>query len=172
MMQLSKGDKKAYSQFEKNYLDNMNHAIQFSNNLIKSNSKSALPHAILSLVYGNLTGYYQEKNDINKMLEYAGNVNKEADLALKLEPKSGIANFAKAMNYFFTPKEFGGDNDKAIEYFLKSIENEKTNPEYHVWLAKAYLNKKKKDLAIQSLNKSLQLYPDFSFAEEELRKLK
>jgi tetratricopeptide (TPR) repeat protein len=68
-------------------------------------------------------------------------------------------------------EEFQG-TDKALEFFKLNAANYPTSPNVYANLAKAYEVKGDKQLAIENLEKSLELNPGDKILEKELQKLR
>jgi tetratricopeptide (TPR) repeat protein len=84
---------------------------------------------------------------------------RELDKAIELDPKNANAYIARAYNYFFTPKAFGGDKEKAAETLQKAIELDPNCDTAHVWLAQVYLVMGEKQNAVREINTALRLDP-------------
>lgn len=96
---------------------------------------------------------------------------RELDKAIELDAKNGSAYIARAYNYFFAPKAFGGDKQKAAEMLQKAIELDPNSDTAHIWLAQVYLALGKKEDALREVNTSRQLDPGRAFTQYVYRQI-
>jgi tetratricopeptide (TPR) repeat protein len=92
----------------------------------------------------------------------------EIEKAIQLDPQNPNAYVARGNDYFFTPKAFGGDTNKAIEMFKKAIAADPASDAAataHIWLAKTYQSVGKSDDAASEINEALKMNPDRLFAK-------
>ncbi|HVS89715.1 MAG TPA: tetratricopeptide repeat protein [Candidatus Acidoferrum sp.] len=101
-------------------------------------------------------------------MRYGAHSAAEIEKAIQLDPHNPNAYVARGDNYFFTPKAFGGDINKAIETFKKAIATDPTSDAAataHIWLAKIYQSVGKSDDAASEIHEALRMNPDRLFAK-------
>ena len=96
---------------------------------------------------------------------------REIERAIELDPKNANAYIARAYNYFFTPKTFGGDKQKAAEMLQKAIELDPKSDTAHVWLAQVYLALGQKQDASREIDAARQLDPNRPFTQYVYRQI-
>jgi len=96
---------------------------------------------------------------------------RELDRAIELDPKNPNAYIARAYNYFFTPKSFGGDKQKAAEMLQKAIELDPNSDTAHVWLAQVDLALGRKQDALREIDTARQLDPGRPFTQYVYRQV-
>ena len=96
---------------------------------------------------------------------YGPRSTKEIEKAMELDPKNANADAARGINYFLTPKAFGGNHQKAVEMFQKAIELDPASDTAHIWLAQVYLADGQQADALREINAARQLDPDRGFAQ-------
>ncbi len=93
--------------------------------------------------------------------------------ALEINPKNPLAVGLMGNMKFYIPKAFGGDKHKSIEYYKKALSLFPTNidPLFRwnrcgllLCLAQAYEKTNQKDKAMETVNKMLQIAPNFKYA--------
>lgn len=100
------------------------------------------------------------------------------DKAMELDPESPSGWLEIANSEFYRPAVFGGDKEKAITSYQKSIEYFEQDPEliFENWhylnaliaLAKAYTGTDQTDLAKKEYEKALSIAPDFVWVRDVL----
>lgn len=100
--------------------------------------------------------------------------------ALEIAPENPRVLLQNGISKFNTPGFFGGDKDKAIQFFEKAIEIYKTVSEVDsllpgwgfeesfAWLGIAYLNKGDKEKARESYSQALKINPEFGWVKYKL----
>jgi tetratricopeptide (TPR) repeat protein len=96
---------------------------------------------------------------------------RELDKAIELDPKNANAYIARAYNYFFTPKAFGGDKQRAAEMLQKAIDLDPNSDTAHVWLAQVYLALGEKEDALREVNIALRFDPSRAFTQYVYRQI-
>ncbi len=103
--------------------------------------------------------------------------------ALAKEPENPRIHLLQGISRFYTPQEFGGGADRAIEslakaasLFEKEVVTDPLKPswgkdEAYTFLGTAYKQKKDYEKAREMLKKALQVNPDFGLAKRELNSL-
>ncbi|HEY6293346.1 MAG TPA: tetratricopeptide repeat protein [Terriglobia bacterium] len=94
---------------------------------------------------------------------YGPRSTKEIEKALELDPKNANACVARGINYFLTPKAFGGNHQKAVEMLKKAIELDPRSDTAHIWLAQVYLADGQPQDALREINEARQLDPNRGF---------
>jgi len=83
--------------------------------------------------------------------------------SIRLNQRNPRAYIALAKWYFFTPKEFGGDLERAIQILRKATQLEASNHEkflIHFWLGQIFFKKQDKLKAYNEIKKALLFYPN------------
>jgi tetratricopeptide (TPR) repeat protein len=100
--------------------------------------------------------------------------------ALAKEPENPRIHLLQGISLFYTPQEYGGGADKAMESLTKAVnlfEKEAIvdpfkpswgKEEAYTYLAAAYKQKKNYEKAKELLKKALEVNPDFGLARKEL----
>jgi len=102
---------------------------------------------------------------------YGPRSTREIDRAMELDAKNVNACIARAYNYFFTPKAFGGDKQKAVEMLPKAIELDPNSDTAHLWLAQVYLVLGQKQDAVREIDIALRLDPTRAFTQYVYRQI-
>jgi tetratricopeptide (TPR) repeat protein len=102
--------------------------------------------------------------------KFGPKVKAENQRALELDPNNARAAASLGRQYFEAPKMFGGDLEKAIESFRKSIQLDPQFDETYVWLATALRKKGDTAGADQALQEALKLNPRSAFAQQSGKK--
>lgn len=100
---------------------------------------------------------------------------KVIEKALRLDPKSANAHMALGRWYFFTPKIFGGNLNRALQAFEKALELAITDHERflaHIWLGQALLKKQDKPKAKAHFEQALAIYHNSGWAKALLAEAK
>ncbi|MDI6690469.1 MAG: tetratricopeptide repeat protein [Candidatus Bathyarchaeota archaeon] len=82
--------------------------------------------------------------------------------SMRLDAKNSRALLSLGLWYFFTPSEFGGSHDRALQLFEKVVKLAITNHERflaHIWLGQALLRKQDKSRARAEFEQALLIYP-------------
>lgn len=136
----------------------------------KTYKASAL--ALKSALYGFIMGYSPWKG-----MYYGPKSSAAIDEALELTETSGIVWMVKAGSLFYTPETFGGDKIQAEKAYEKSIQNfEAENDTTNNWiylnalanLGKTYQANGKKEQAIATYKKALEIEPAFTWVSKVL----
>ena len=134
---------------------------------LKLNEKSTDAHSLLADLYGRKISFgigmfagpkFGPKNQAE---------NKRAQELDGNNPRV-FANLGR--QYLNAPKMFGGDVDKAIESFRKSIQLDSKFDEAFVWLGVALRKKGDSAGAEQAFQEALRLNPRSSFAKQTAEK--
>ena len=141
-------------------LDNALATVQQS---IKLNDNSADAHSLLADLYGRKIGMGVGMFAGPK---FGPKVKAENERALALDANDPRVYASLGRQYFMAPRMFGGDNDKAIESFRKSIQLDPQFDETYVWLAMALRKKGDSAGADQALQTALKLNPSSAFAQK------
>ncbi|MEM3730527.1 MAG: hypothetical protein QW667_03370 [Candidatus Bathyarchaeia archaeon] len=83
--------------------------------------------------------------------------------ALQLSPRNPKAYVTLGKWYLFTPEEFGGSLDRALQILQKAVELEADNHEtflIHLWLGQVFLKKQDKLKAYNEIKQALSIYPN------------
>jgi tetratricopeptide (TPR) repeat protein len=100
--------------------------------------------------------------------------------AIKKAPNNPQTNFEYANLLFWSPKWAGGDKQKALQYYKKTIDlleqNQKTRQWYYLWAYTAYANALKTlgrtDDAQRVYEQIAAIEPEYQWVKEELLKKK
>lgn len=140
--------------------------------VIKELEKNSDGHAL----YAGILGFQIAFSPMKGM--YLGSrSDKHIEKALSLEDSNPIAWYEKASSLYHTPSMFGGDVEKAVECFEKSVNLYEKDTDLSlnwqyldalVWLGQAYLKHEQKDNAISTFKKCLEIEPDFMWVKMQL----
>jgi tetratricopeptide (TPR) repeat protein len=147
-------DKKAAERWIDSAIEDAQHAIALDDG-------SSDAHALLADLYGNKIGL----GGVFAGAHYGPKVDAEYERALQLDPNNSRVYVVMGHKYFFTPKMFGGNLDKAIESFQKATTLDSNYDEAFVWLAIAYRKKGNAQSAERALGEALHLNPRSAFAK-------
>jgi len=107
-------------------------------------------------------------------MRYGAHSTEEIEKAVRLDPHNPSAYAARGKNYFFRPKTFGGDKEKAIDTWKEAIAIAPTSDAAetaHIWLAKAYQSLGKSENATAEINEALKMNPERLFSKLVQRQL-
>ncbi len=150
----ARGDKKAASAAIDAALEEAQHSLQL-------NDTSADAHSLLADLYGRRIGL----GGFMAGAHYGPKVQSENKRALELDGNNPRALASVGRQYLNTPKMFGGDVNKAIASFQKSVELDPKADETFVWLAIAQRKKGDAAAANRALDEALRLNPGSVFAQ-------
>lgn len=119
-------------------------------------------HSLLADLYGRRIGL----SGFMGGAKYGHKVGDENQRALELDPKNPRAWASLGRQRLQTPKMFGGDIDKAIESFKKSLELDPGSDETWFWLALAYRKQGDSAQALQAAQRARELNPASVAARE------
>ncbi len=134
---------------------------------LKLEEKSSDAHSLLADLYGRKIRFGVGMFAGPK---YGPKVQAENKRAQELDPNNPRVLASLGRQYLEAPHMFGGDVDKAIASFRKSIELDPKSDEAYVWLALALRKKGDKAGADQALQQALQLNPRSVFAKSTAEK--
>lgn len=143
--------------------------------LIESNDEWGEPRAVLSSVYGLVMAYSPMKG------MYLG--MKSSGLmedAMKLQPESPLVQKLYAGSKLYTPEMWGGDPQKAVLAYKKSLSLFEDAAKMNNWmyldtmmgLALAYNKIEENEKAISTLEEAIAIEPEYYWAKSTLEKLK
>lgn len=121
---------------------------------------SSQAHQLLADLLGQLA-----PNVTGGGMKYGPRSVNEADKAIELDPKNGEAYVTRAISYLYTPEAFGGNKQKAFEFFSKAKELDPRADSPRIWLALFYLEAGKLDDALREINEARRLNPERKFAQ-------
>ena len=98
-------------------------------------------------------------------MKYGERAANEADQAIALDPKNADAYVTRAISYLYTPAAFGGNKQKAFEFFMKAKDLDPQSDFPHIWLALFYLEAGKSDDALREVNEARRLNPGRGFSQ-------
>ena len=127
---------------------------------VKLNPNSSRAHQLLADLLGQLA-----PNVTGGGMKYGQRSTDEADKAIELDPKNGDAYVTRAISYLYTPEAFGGNKQKAFEFFSKAKELDPQADSPHIWLALFHLEAGQMDDALREINEARRLNPGRKFAE-------
>lgn len=127
---------------------------------VKLNPNSSRAHQLLADLLGQLA-----PNVTGGGMKYGQRSTDEADKAIELDSKNGDAYVTRAISYLYTPEAFGGNKQKAFEFFSKARELDPQADSPHIWLALFHLETGKMDDALREINEARRLNPGRKFAE-------
>jgi tetratricopeptide (TPR) repeat protein len=127
---------------------------------VKLNPNSSRAHQLLADLLGQLA-----PNVTGGGMKYGQRSTDEADKAIELDPQNGDAYVTRAISYLYTPEAFGGNKQKAFEFFSKAKELDPQADSPHIWLSLFHLEAGKIDDALREINEARRLNPGRKFAE-------
>ena len=134
---------------------------------LKLEEKFADAHSLLADLYGRKIGFGVGMFAGPK---YGPKVQAENKRAQELGPNDARVFASLGRQYLEAPHMFGGDVDRAIASFRKSIELDPKSDEAYVWLAIALRKKGDTAGADQALQQALLLNPRSVFAKSTAEK--
>lgn len=145
----------------------LDHAIANVQQSLKLNEKSADAHSLLADLYGRKISFGVGMFAGPK---YGPKIKAENQRAQELDAGDPRVFASLGREYLNAPKMFGGDVDKAIESFRKSIQLDPNSDETLVWLGIALRKKGDAAGARQAFEDSLRLNPRSVFAKQTAEK--
>lgn len=142
--------------------------------IIEQNSNQGEARAILSSIYGLKMGYSPMKGII-----YGSKSGALMEEAMRLQPESPLVQKIYGGSKLYTPEMFGGSAEKATEAFEKAISIYEANEETNNWLyldamvglSMAYKKLDQKEKAKTTLEKAIEIEPDFEWAKSSLKNI-
>jgi tetratricopeptide (TPR) repeat protein len=122
--------------------------IEWAKKALKLDEKNADAH----FYYAASLGRCAQLKGIFNAMGSAGEIKKEFERTLELDPKHPIAKVALANYYYQVPGLFGGSTEKAIELLKEAIAADPPVSMPYIDLAIIYRNQGKKKEAIELLN--------------------
>ena len=128
--------------------------------------------ALKAAVYGLIMAYSPWKG-----MYYGFKTSNAIEKAMELGPDNPVVLCMKANNLYYTPENYGGDKQAAVQRFQQSIEQfESTNTENENWLylyALVHLGQSYKavgniEAAISTYERILEITPDFQYVSQVL----
>jgi len=136
-------------------------AIEAVRKSIALKEDSADPHSLLADLYGRKIPF----GGMFAGPRYGPKITEENKRALALDDKNPRVWASLGRQYFFAPKMFGGDINRAVESFQKSLTLDARRDETWVWLARAFQKQGNKPKARDAVQHALQLNPQSAFAK-------
>ena len=137
-------------------------AIGEAQRAIALDGKFAEAHSLLGDLYGvkiSLGGAFTGAR-------YGPKIISENKIAEGLNPNSAVVCASLGRQYLLTPKIFGGDQEKALEYFRKATQLAPSNDENFVWLGIGLRKHGDAAGAEKAFQMALQLNPRSVFAKD------
>ncbi|OGF48132.1 MAG: hypothetical protein A2231_09215 [Candidatus Firestonebacteria bacterium RIFOXYA2_FULL_40_8] len=122
--------------------------VEYAKKALKLDEKSADAH----FYYAASLGRCAQLKGIFNAMGSAGEIKKEFERTLELNPKHPIAKVALANYYYQVPGLFGGSTEKAIELLKEAMAADPCVSMPYIDLAKIYINQGKKKEALELLN--------------------
>ena len=164
------------TQDEETFDEYKDQTIDLLKSLIKEKPGWGEPKAVLSSIYGFVIAYSPMKGMILGMKS-----NSLIDDAIRFQPESALVQKLYAGSKLYTPKMFGGDPEKAVIAFSKSIaiyEDQKNTVENWLYLdammglAMSYKSTKQDDKAKSTLEEAIAIEPQYYWAKSTLEEMK
>jgi len=163
------------SEDEDTFNEYKSETVDILKDLIEENEEWGEPRAVLSSVYGLVMAYSPMKGMILGM--------KSSSLmedAMKLQPESPLVQKLYAGSKLYTPEMWGGDPEKALKAYQKSLSLFDDSSKKNNWiyldtmmgLAMAYRKTEQNDKAISILEEALSIEPQYYWAKSTLESLK
>lgn len=127
---------------------------------VKLNPKSSKAHQLLADSLGQLA-----PNVTGGGMKYGQRSTNEAETAIELDPKNADAYVTRAISYLYTPEAFGGNKQKALEFFSKAKELDPEADTPRIWLALFHLEAGNMNDGLREINQARRLNPGRKFAE-------
>ena len=163
------------NQDEETFDDYKEQTIDLLESIIEDNEDWGEPKAVLSSVYGLVMAYSPMKGMFLGM--------KSSSLmedAVDQQPGSPIVQKLFAGSKLYTPEMFGGDPEVAVSSFEKSLALYEQGDTKYNWLyldammglSLAYRKTEKHDEAVATLEKAVDIEPNYHWGKATLKKLK
>ena len=140
-------------------------ALQCALKASRQKNDSSDIHSLLADIYARKIGTY---GDMFTGMDCGPKVADENKKALALSPDNPRVQASLGRQYLMAPPLFGGDVNKAVTCFNKSLELNPQSDETLYWLAKAYGKLKDKTNREITLKKALVLNPQNILVQKEL----
>jgi len=127
---------------------------------VQLNPNSSRAHQLLADLLGQLAPHVMGGG-----MKYGQRSTNEADKAIELDPKNADAYVTRAISYLYTPEAFGGNKQKAFQFFTKARELDPESDSPHIWLALFHLDAGKLDEALREINEARRLNPGRMFSQ-------
>jgi tetratricopeptide (TPR) repeat protein len=130
---------------------------------VKLNAESSEAHRLLGQLLGELIPHILAGG-----MRYGARSTGEIEKSMQLDPQNPNAYVARGNNYFFVPKAFGGDKEKAVDTWKRAVAIAPASDAAetaHIWLARAYQSLGKTENAATEINEALRMNPDRLFAK-------
>jgi tetratricopeptide (TPR) repeat protein len=130
---------------------------------VRLNTESSEAHRLVGELLGELIPYVFAGG-----MRYGSRSTEEIEKAIQLDSQNPNAYVARGKNYFFTPKAFGGDKEKAVDMWKKAIAispNSDAAETAHIWLARAYQSFEKSESATTEIDQARKMNPERLFAK-------
>ncbi|WP_462247445.1 tetratricopeptide repeat protein [Ekhidna sp.] len=159
---------------EETFDANVDETIDLLKEIIDTDEAHGEARAVLSSVYGLVMAYSPMKGML-----YGMKSSSLMDDAIRLSPESPIVQKLYGGSKLYTPEMWGGNAEKAVLAFQKSIElfeNETAEENWlymdtHMGLAMAYNKVKKREEAKATLKKAISMEPQYHWAKAVLSQL-
>ena len=163
------------TQDEETFDANVDQTKDLLKEIIEQNPDHGEARAVLSSVYGLVMAYSPMKGML-----YGMKSSSLMEEALKLQPESPLVQKLYGGSKLYTPEMFGGDAKKAALAFEKSIELFEAGDTTENWLytdtfmglAMAYNKIGEKEKSMTTLEKAIEMEPQYHWAKSVLAKMK
>lgn len=135
---------------------------------VKITPKHSDTHRALSTFYGIVVGIKGGSSGAN----LSSKMSKATKKALKLDPNNALAHMEQASSYYYTPKMWGGDLEKAETSIIKSLELDPNNPDGFVYYGLILDAQGRNAEAISKLEEGLKLHPEYGELLRNLEEVK
>ncbi|MFH1074364.1 MAG: TRAP transporter TatT component family protein [Candidatus Firestonebacteria bacterium] len=126
--------------------------VEYSKKALKTDEKNADAH----FYYAASLGRCVQLKGVFNAIGSAGEIKKEFERTLELDPAHPLAKVALANYYYQVPGLFGGSTEKAIELLKESMETHPNLTMAYVDLARVYKNQGKRKEALELLEKVIE----------------
>lgn len=127
---------------------------------VKLNPNSSQAHQLLADLLGQLAPHVTGGG-----MKYGQRSSNEADKAIELDPENADAYVTRGISYLYTPEAFGGNKQKALEFFSKAKALAPQADSPRIWLSLFHLEIGKLDDALREINEARRLNPGRKFSE-------
>lgn len=138
---------------------------------LENNAKSPEANALLSGIYGMQIALSPMKG-----MSLGSRTGNLLDKALKNDPNSAFANYQQGSSLYYTPRMWGGDVPKSIDYLTKAKELYETQGTENEWnylnvlsvLGQAYHYQEEYEKAKSTYDQALSIAPGFGWVKYNL----
>ena len=160
---------------ENDMLDHINNGIGYLEKMLKADKDNVEGTALM----GSMVGWKAGLKPMRAMFLGPRSTRMLAE-AQEAAPENPRVVLFKAISDYNTPKQFGGDKDRALAGFNKAAELFATttvtdellpswgHPDVYAWIGMAHMEREQKEQARAAFEKALEIDPDFAWVKYQL----